>query len=120
MRHSRIAASWRCAHVTVAFGGSHGSAADANAHAERWVRSVAEECLDHLILVGLGSLQRALRIYVSFFNNHRPHQGLSNRIPMSEANGNIKQIVIAPEEKLAVGCEQFLGGLLNSYYRKAA
>jgi len=31
-------------------------APDANAHAERWVRSITEECLDHLVLVGLGRL----------------------------------------------------------------
>ena len=37
-------------------------APDANAHAERCVRSVTGECLDHLILFGMSSLQRALRI----------------------------------------------------------
>ncbi len=56
-------------------------APDANAHAERWVESVTNECLDHLILCGLGSLHRALRIYVGFFNEHRPHQGIANRVP---------------------------------------
>ena len=48
-------------------------APDANAHAERWVRSVTEECLDDLILFGRGGLQRALRIYRGFFNVHRRH-----------------------------------------------
>jgi putative transposase len=97
-------------------------APDANAHAERWVGSVTGECLDHLILVGMGSLHRALRTYVGFFNGHRPHQGIDNRIPERRVademlRGHADQ---PPEGKLAVECEQFLGGLLNSYYRKAA
>ena len=95
-------------------------APDANAHAERWVRSVTEECLDHLVLVGLGSLQRALRIYQGFFNGHRPHQGIDNRIPERQATGEPDQTCDLPERDLAVERKQFLGGLLNSYYHKAA
>jgi len=95
-------------------------APDANAHAERWVRSVTEECLDHLILFGLGSLQRTLQIHRDFFNGHRPHQGIDNRIPERQATGEPDQTRDLPEGKLTVEREQFLGGLLNSYYRKAA
>ncbi|MCJ7822576.1 MAG: integrase core domain-containing protein [Armatimonadetes bacterium] len=97
-------------------------APDANAHAERWVRSVTEECLDHLVLAGLGSLQRVLRIYQDFFNGHRPHQGIDNRIPERRATGEMLRDCAdgIPDEDLAVECKQFLGGLLNSYYRKAA
>ncbi|MBE9565654.1 MAG: transposase [Proteobacteria bacterium] len=97
-------------------------APDANAHAERWVRSVTEECLDHLILVGMSSLQRTLRIYRDFFNGHRPHQGIDNRIPERQATGEMLRDCAdgIPDEDLAVECKQFLGGLLNSYYRKAA
>jgi len=94
-------------------------APDANAHAERWVRSVTEECLDHLILFGMSSLQRALRIYVGFFNRHRPHQGIENQIPECQGDGVIPLDRVR-DRKLTVECEQFLGGLLNSYYRKAA
>ena len=97
-------------------------APDANAHAERWVGSVTQECLDHLILFGLSSLQRTLRIYQEFFNGHRPHQGIENQIPDRErqAAGEPDQLHDLAEGKLRVECEQFLGGLLNSYYRKAA
>ena len=97
-------------------------APDANAHAERWVGSVARECLDQLILLGMGSLQRTLRIYRDFFNGHRPHQGIGNRIPGRRADGAVP-LDRAPsirDHGLTVDCEQFLGGLLNSYYRKAA
>jgi len=95
-------------------------APDANAHAERWVGSVTRECLDQLILVGLGSLQRTLRIYREFFNGHRPHQGIANRIPGRQSARELNHTCDLPEGKLTVECEQFLGGLLNSYYRKAA
>ena len=96
-------------------------APDANAHAERWVGSVTRECLDQLILFGMGSLQRALRIYRDFFNGHRPHQGIDNRIPQRQTDGMpLEQVSRLPAEELRVECEQFLGGLLNSYYRKAA
>ena len=97
-------------------------APDANAHAERWVSSVTGECLDHLILFGMSSLQRALRIYRDFFNGHRPHQGIDNQVPERRATGEMLRDRAdgTPDEDLAVECEQFLGGLLNSYYRKAA
>jgi hypothetical protein len=78
------------------------------------------ECLDHLVLAGLGSLQRALRIYQDFFNSHRPHQGIGNRIPERLRGGESDQTRHLPQAELTVECEQFLGGLLNSYYRKAA
>ena len=105
-------------------------APDANAHAERWVRSVTGECLDHLILFGMSSLQRALRIYRDFFNGHRPHQGIDNRIPERRATGEMSRDCAGAmtDGDPAVECEQFpsallragMGGLLNSYYRKAA
>jgi len=96
-------------------------APDANAHAERWIGSVSRECLDHLILVGLGSLQRVLVQYRRFYDGHRPHQGLGNRIPAGSAAGQMIRFPIRSEStKLFVGRESFLGGLLNSYYRAAA
>jgi putative transposase len=96
-------------------------ALDANAHAERWVGSVTAECLDHLILFGMRSLRRALRIYRDFFNGHRPHQGIDNWIWERRATEISRDCLGAmTDEDLAVECEQFLGGSLNSYYRKAA
>jgi len=97
-------------------------APDANAYAERWVGSVTGECLDQLILFGMGSLQRALRTYRDFFNGHRPHQGIDNRIPERRAAGEMSRDCAGAmtDGDLAVEREQFLGGLLNSYYRKAA
>jgi hypothetical protein len=39
-------------------------APQANAYAERWVRTVRTECLDWLLIVGRGHLEQILRIYV--------------------------------------------------------
>jgi putative transposase len=95
-------------------------APDANAHAERWIGSATGECLDYLILFGLGSLQRTLRIYRDFFNGHRPHQGIDNQIPDRQAAPAAALPGKRPERQPIVECQQFLGGLLNSYYRRAA
>jgi hypothetical protein len=84
------------------------------------VRSATEECLDHLVLFGLSSLQRALRVYVCFFSGHRPHQGIGNRILERRATGEVAQTCGHSEGKLTVECKQFLGDLLNAYCRKAA
>jgi Integrase core domain len=49
-----------------------GQAPNANAYAERWVRTVRTECLDWLLIVGRGHLEQVLRIYVRHYNQHRP------------------------------------------------
>ena len=49
-----------------------------NAYAERWVRSVKEECLSKVILFGERSLRRALSDYVDHFHAERNHQGKGN------------------------------------------
>ena len=49
-----------------------------NAYAERWVRSVKEECLSKIILFGERSLPRALGEYVAHYHAERNHQGKSN------------------------------------------
>ena len=49
-----------------------------NAYAERWIRSVKEECLSRLILFGEASLRHALTQYVEHFHHERNHQGKGN------------------------------------------
>jgi len=46
-----------------------------NSYAERWVRSVKEECLSRLILFGESSLRRALQQYLVHCHEERDHQG---------------------------------------------
>jgi putative transposase len=45
----------------------------ANTYAERFVRTVRSECLDHLLVVNAGHLERILRSYARHYNGHRPH-----------------------------------------------
>jgi hypothetical protein len=66
-------------------------------------------------------LQRALVQYRVFYDGHRPHQGIDNQIPEDVANeGVIAFPAQTGNKKFSIGCESFLGGLLNSYDRKAA
>jgi hypothetical protein len=51
-----------------------------NAFAERWVRSVKEECLSHLILFGERSLWKALIQFQEHYHQERNHQGKSNAL----------------------------------------
>src|ERR671931_1839567 len=54
----------------------------AKAHAERWVGSVRRECLDRILIVSRGHLERVLRAYVAHHNLHRPHRALKQQPPM--------------------------------------
>jgi putative transposase len=53
----------------------------ANAVCERFMRSVRQECLDHLLILHERQLQRVLNGYVAYFNQARPHQGIAQQIP---------------------------------------
>jgi transposase InsO family protein len=84
-----------------------------NAFMERWVRSVKEECLCRLVILGETSLRRALAEYVAHFHHERNHQGLGNVIPaplledrIGASDGRIER-------------RRRLGGLLNFYFRRA-
>ena len=54
-------------------------APNANAYAERWIRTVRAECLDWLLISGRGHLEQVLRVYVAHYNHHRPHRGARTR-----------------------------------------
>jgi transposase InsO family protein len=60
-------------------------APNANAFAERWVRSVREECLDRVFILNERHLRRVLTEYVAYFNERRPHQGLAQDSPLGLA-----------------------------------
>src|SRR3954470_19034901 len=55
-----------------------------NAHAERFVRSIKDSCVDCLILFGEQSLRTAMQNFVVHYHSERPHQGLANRILQPE------------------------------------
>lgn len=56
-------------------------APNANAFAECWIRSVRQECLDKLVLLGPWHVRRVLTEYVSFYNTRRPIKGCSSSVP---------------------------------------
>ena len=82
-----------------------------NSQAERWVRSVKDECLSKLILFGEPALRTTLRAYLDHFHGERNHQGKDNLLlfPTDEI----------PSEGV-VRCHERLGGLLKFYHRAAA
>jgi hypothetical protein len=83
-----------------------------NAYAERWVRSVKEECLSKVILFGERSLRRALSNYVDHFHAERNHQGKGNVLLFPRVNDR--------QREGPVRCRDRLGGLLRYYHREAA
>jgi hypothetical protein len=56
-------------------------APNANAVAERWVGTVRQECLDHLLIAGRRQLVRVLHGYLEHDNRHRPRRGLGLSAP---------------------------------------
>jgi putative transposase len=56
-------------------------APNANAHAERFVRTVGSECLDWLLILGRRQLEHVLREYVDHYNRERPHRALDMQAP---------------------------------------
>ncbi len=83
-----------------------------NAHAERFVRSIRSECLDHLVILGESHLRALIRDYLAHYHAERNHQGLDSAL-----------IDPGPEvgrDEGEIACRSRLGGLLRYYHRKAA
>src|SRR3989441_9019561 len=85
-----------------------------NAFAERWVRSVKEECLSNLILFGEGSLRRALTQFQEHYLSERNHQGKGNVLLFPGAD----ELPKTPGP--SIECRERLGGLLKYYHQRAA
>jgi hypothetical protein len=84
-----------------------------NAYAERWVRSVKEECLARVILFGDASLRHALHEYVEHYHHERNHQGKENVLLFPTSSQET-------ERDSPIQCRERLGGLLKYYEREAA
>jgi len=89
-------------------------APNANAHAERWVRTVRAECLDWLLVVGQRHLDQVLRVYAAHYNRHRPHRALRLEPPDPAPPS-----IITEDHPAQVHRRDLLGGLLHEY-RQAA
>jgi putative transposase len=83
-----------------------------NAHCERFMRSIKEEVLAQMVMLGERALYYAIQQYLAHYHHERNHQGLDNHLIAREG---------------AVGCQtgpvvrrKRLGGLLSYYHREAA
>jgi transposase InsO family protein len=83
----------------------------ANAFAERFVRTVRNECLDHLLIVSQRHLESVLDAYVRHYNEARPHRGLQLTQP-------IPRPLTAPDVG-AITRRYILGGIVHEYDRAA-
>jgi transposase InsO family protein len=90
-------------------------APNANAYAERWVRTVRTECLDWLLIVSRGHLEQVLRIYVRHYKEHRPHRALGLEPPSPSA----RPTLISEARRARVRRRDLLGGTLHEYHQAA-
>ena len=85
-------------------------APNANAYAERFVRSIKQECLDRIVPIGERHFRCAVAEFVEHYHGERNHQGLDNRLiagaPVIDKAGRVRR-------------RRRLGGLLNFYERAA-
>jgi len=86
-------------------------APNCNAHAERFVRSIREECLNRVIPLGERHFRRTLAEFAAHYHGERNHQGLGNEL----IDRPLRQRVAGPVRR-----RQRIGGLLSYYYRAAA
>lgn len=90
-------------------------APNANAFAERWVRTVRSDCLDRILILGHRHLDRVLRVYWKHYNEHRPPRGLQLIPPNGSDTLAVEQASTAP----IVDRHDLLGGLIHEYQRAA-
>jgi len=86
---------------------SHG-----NAYAERFVRTIKEDCLNRMLFFGEDMLRRSIREFVTHYHEERNHQALDNELltkppRIGDAHGRVRR-------------RERIGGLLNYGYREAA
>ena len=83
-----------------------------NAHCERFIRSIKEEALNQMVVLGERALTYAIQEYLTHYHTERTHQGLGNHLIMQGevVGGHMGQVVR----------RERLGGLLSYYDRETA
>jgi transposase InsO family protein len=83
-----------------------------NAHCERFVRSIKEEALQRMVMLGERALYHAIHHYLAHYHTERNHQGLDNQLIVPEGGVGCQTGQVIRRERL--------GGLLHYYYRDVA
>jgi len=81
-----------------------------NTIAERFIKSIREECFDWFIIFGEKQIRNILKEYISYYNSQGPHQGIGQIIPEGYEVKERGKIISHPR----------VFGLHNSYERLAA
>jgi len=83
-----------------------------NAHAERFVPSIKEECLNRVVPLGESHLRLIVQEYIEHYHRERNHQGFENQL--------LERAAPPANPGADVQRAERLGGLLSHYYREAA
>ena len=83
-----------------------------NAFAERFVRTIKEECLSRMIFFGHASLRRAATQFLVHYHSERNHQGLRNQL--------LQPLAAVGDTRTKVKRRERLGGMLSYYHCQAA
>jgi putative transposase len=83
-------------------------APNANAHAERWVRTLRSDCLDRILILGRRHLEHVLRVYGRHYNEHRPHRAI-DLFPPNGGDSTPLDAANRPRRR------DLLGGLIHEY-----
>ena len=87
-------------------------APNANAFAERWVRTLRADCLDRILILGRRHLEHVLRVYRRHYNEHRPHRALRLLPPDGRPGARDPTPLTAPT---GLRRRDLLGGLIHEY-----
>jgi putative transposase len=90
-------------------------APQANAVAERFVRTARAECLDWLLIVNQAHLEHVLRVFIDHDNGHRPHRALH----LTPPNGTRPAAPATQAGGVQARRRDRLGGLLHEYFLAA-
>ncbi len=83
----------------------------ANGICERFMGSLRRECLDHILFHDGKHLQRVVQEYTAYYNQERPHQGISQRVP------DRYDLPRSKPTRGRISSRAILGGLHHSYAR---
>ena len=83
-------------------------------HAERFVKAIRTECLDHFVIFGERHLRHLVHEFCAHYDEERFHQGLGGRLIKPRTSPSNDNATVGP-----IQCRSRLGGLLNFYQREA-